>query len=89
MKDPTSTPWRFFHQSVITRLKELHEEGYKICIFSNVHDPKNCRGDDEIPRFKSVLNALGIPVEAFIATARDKVSYLPIISILTNPLGYG
>ncbi|CCX05942.1 Similar to Bifunctional polynucleotide phosphatase/kinase; acc. no. O13911 [Pyronema omphalodes CBS 100304] len=69
--------WKWWRECVPSKLKELHEEGYQIIIFTNqggIKAPK--KNHANLPKFKSkvaaVLNALDIPLTVYAATEKDR-----------------
>ncbi|KAF2035544.1 DNA kinase/phosphatase Pnk1 [Setomelanomma holmii] len=78
-----ATDWKWWHSSVPTTLKRLHEDGYLVAIVSNQggislkSDPKTVKSDQKrLADFKqkvsAVLNQLDIHISVFAATTRDQ-----------------
>ncbi|KAK5662120.1 hypothetical protein OQA88_8025 [Cercophora sp. LCS_1] len=76
--------WKWWHHSVPTRLRELHDEGYQVIILTNqggltLHpDPKSKAPKSQknrVPAFKQkcsgVLSQLDLPITLYAATAKD------------------
>ncbi|KAH7094628.1 polynucleotide kinase 3 phosphatase-domain-containing protein [Paraphoma chrysanthemicola] len=78
-----ASDWKWWHSSVPTTLKRLHEEGYLVAIVSNQggislkSDPKTVKSDQKrLSDFKQkvsvVLSQLDIPCSVYAATSRDQ-----------------
>jgi len=68
--------WKWWDSCVPAKLQNLHNEGYKIVIFTNQSgingDPKDFQKGVEIKaKIDMIIHELKIPVHAFIATAED------------------
>ncbi|KAI9829083.1 MAG: hypothetical protein M1832_000106 [Thelocarpon impressellum] len=75
--------WRWWHAVVPGALKDLHEKGYQVIIFSNQagislrNDPKTVKGDmkrlkDFKDKVSSILHQLDFPTNVYAATAHDE-----------------
>ena len=75
--------WKWWHASVPGRLKELHEDGYRLAIVSNQggislkEDGKTAKSDakrlaDFKTKVSSVLHQLDLPISMYAATGRDQ-----------------
>ncbi|KAF2673861.1 polynucleotide kinase 3 phosphatase [Microthyrium microscopicum] len=76
--------WCWWHGTVPSKLKTLHDDGYTIVIISNqngisLRPPKNAPKivkNDRFSQFKqkagAVFNALNLPISLYAATERDK-----------------
>ncbi|MCJ1469682.1 hypothetical protein MMC07_008318 [Pseudocyphellaria aurata] len=78
-----STDWRWWHNCVPNRLKQLHADGYVIVVLTNQgsislkNDPKTLKSDQKrLADFKakvdSVFGQLDFPITLLAATARDQ-----------------
>jgi len=69
-KFPTGrTDWEWWNEVVPTKLKSLHEDGFKIVIFTNqmgIEKGKQRKGD-LTGKMIDIANELGFPIQAFIA----------------------
>jgi len=63
--------WKWKFANVPTILTKLHASGYKIVIFSNQKNVKEERLDDVVTKIGDLSKNVGVPIEAFIATADD------------------
>jgi len=73
---PTSwTDWKLFNGNVPSKIQEYADDGYKIVIFSNQNTIKSAlegkAAENVKNRFDAVIQKLGIPVQAFVATEKD------------------
>ncbi|RHZ79520.1 hypothetical protein Glove_144g13 [Diversispora epigaea] len=70
--------WIWWSKEVPTKLKKLHEEGYRIVIISNQNglDVSNKNSEkkrtDFINKIRSIGNSLNVPFEIYVATSKDK-----------------
>jgi bifunctional polynucleotide phosphatase/kinase len=68
--------WKWWSDEVPTTLKRLHEDGYKLVIFSNQTGISKGRfkARDIRGKILDVIGALGggLPVQVFVATAESK-----------------
>ena len=65
--------WEWWDESVPAKLKELHQDNYKIVIFTNqagIEKKKQKPGDLQGKIF-DMCKELGFPVQCFMATATD------------------
>ncbi|XP_015921258.1 uncharacterized protein F21D5.5 [Parasteatoda tepidariorum] len=72
---PTSTDdWKIFYAEIPGRIKKLHNEGYKIVIFTNQKGIS--RGKTSAPDFKKkiqrIVQKLGVPIQALVSTGHGK-----------------
>lgn len=69
--------WRFLHNEVAPRLRQLHQQGYRIVIFTN-QSGIGKKGWDEGKaneirgKIVDIGNALSIPISAWVSTSEDK-----------------
>eukprot|EP01127_Copromyxa_protea_P001970 TRINITY_DN1186_c0_g1_i2.p1 TRINITY_DN1186_c0_g1~~TRINITY_DN1186_c0_g1_i2.p1 ORF type:complete len:394 (-),score=106.18 TRINITY_DN1186_c0_g1_i2:55-1236(-) len=65
--------WQWWNSLVPEKLKSLHEEGYKVVIFTNQGGiEKNKQNKSDITgKISDVAKELGIPIQAFVAGAED------------------
>eukprot|EP00898_Chlorokybus_atmophyticus_P006386 jgi/Chlat1/6749/Chrsp50S00502 len=65
--------WKLMYPSVPDKLRSLHEEGYKLVIFSNeanIDRWKNSRQkavDSKVGRLQNFMNSIDVPMQAFVA----------------------
>ena len=66
--------WAWWHQSVPSKLRELHENKYQIVIFSNQSGvSKGSRDIDELTgKVGDIAAALGIPIIAMMSLEHDR-----------------
>ncbi|ELR24286.1 DNA 3'phosphatase [Acanthamoeba castellanii str. Neff] len=66
--------WRWWNPSVPQRLTELHQQGYKLVIFTNQAGiaKGNARACDIQGKIQDLAAELGLPLQAFVATSEDK-----------------
>nr|CAX11689.1 polynucleotide kinase-3'-phosphatase [Nilaparvata lugens] len=66
--------WKLFSPAVKSQLKKLHDDNFKIVIFTN--QAGISRGKTKVDDFKykveKITSALDVPVQVFVATSEDK-----------------
>ena len=78
----SATGWNWWHASVLTKLRQLHRDGYLVAIISNQggislkDDSKTLQRDKaSLTNFKNQLSAilrqLDLPISVYAATAQD------------------
>ncbi|XP_015114383.1 uncharacterized protein F21D5.5 isoform X3 [Diachasma alloeum] len=65
--------WKILFPGIPGKLKELHADGYKIVIFTNQGGLGlgKSKPNDFKQKIERVVKRLGVPIQVFIATARD------------------
>ncbi|CAN0425013.1 unnamed protein product, partial [Ectocarpus fasciculatus] len=65
--------WQLWHGKIPTVLRKWHDRGYKVAIISNQMGVGTGKVDPQMLKAKvrSVVKALGIPVEAYLACRDD------------------
>jgi bifunctional polynucleotide phosphatase/kinase len=65
--------WKLLHSRVATRLKDMHEQGSAVVIFTNQGGVATNRIDESFiqTRMEGIASELGIPVAIYAATARN------------------
>ena len=65
--------WKWWHSSVCDKLHELYDKGYQLVIFTNQAGISKARVDSIsiFGKIDDLVQALGIPISAFVATATD------------------
>ena len=66
--------WKYWHESVPKKLKQLYEEGYKVVIFTNQKgiSTGNTKAEDIKTKIEDIGKDVGIQMQAIIATEDDE-----------------
>eukprot|EP00959_Pyramimonas_sp_CCMP1952_P452323 9466374-Pyramimonas_sp.AAC.1 len=68
--------WKLFNEHVKSKLKQLHEDGYRLVIFSNQNGIKKAvegkKADQTKKRIDNFIREVGVPMEAFCAPQKDE-----------------
>jgi bifunctional polynucleotide phosphatase/kinase len=73
-KFPTNrADWKWLSPNVPSRLKQLHDSGYKIVIFTNQSgiSKGHQRAEDITGKILDMANEIQVPIHAFVSTAND------------------
>lgn len=64
-----STDWQLWSNSIPKKLKEYHQQGFKICIFTNQKgiSTNKCNPKDFKAKINNIINRIGIPIQVFIS----------------------
>lgn len=67
------TDWKFLSAKISTKLKSLHEDGFKIVVFTNQAGiEKNKAKETEIQtKIKDIMSSLSLPFQAFVSTGEN------------------
>nr|QDO16436.1 bifunctional polynucleotide phosphatase/kinase [Crypthecodinium cohnii] len=72
----TVADWKLYSEDVVTRLRQLHEEQYKLVIFTNQGNIRTALDGKRAVAVKAYidefLKAVGVPILVMMATAKDK-----------------
>ncbi|XP_014773495.1 uncharacterized protein F21D5.5 isoform X1 [Octopus bimaculoides] len=65
-----SGDWKIIFPQVISKLKELFQNGYKVVLFTNQHGVKtgNVKMEEMKTKIENIVNKLEIPIQVFVAT---------------------
>lgn len=64
--------WRWWHPTVPDKLRELHERGYKIVVFTNQGYKDDSKHTEMMNKFGDIIGQLKLPMQIFMAGAKDK-----------------
>ena len=71
---PTSAQdWKFLSSNIIPKLKSLHNEGYKLVIFTNQAgiEKKKSKPQDLQTKIMEIIDKVDIPMQVFISTGEN------------------
>jgi bifunctional polynucleotide phosphatase/kinase len=86
--------WKWWHQTVPSKLSNIHQEGYTVVIVSNqgrltLHGEELAEAKSFKVKMESVMRALGVPVAVMVAGDNDlcRKPRTGLWSLLGGPLG--
>jgi len=66
-----SEDWKWWHKSIIKKLRKLHKKGYSIIVFTNQASRSKNYMDKLKPKLQSIASELDIPIIFYIARKKD------------------
>lgn len=68
-----ASDWKFLNSKISTKLKSLHEDGFKIVVFTNQAgiEKKKATEKEIQTKMADIMSSLGVPFQAFVSTGEN------------------